>query len=61
MSIVQKFMDLLGKHSDKADQAIDKAGDMIDRKTGGRYKEQVDQAQQYAKDAADQQRQPKSR
>ncbi|MDX6743463.1 antitoxin [Actinocorallia sp. A-T 12471] len=52
MSIVQKVMDMLGKHADKADSAIDKTGDMIDRKTGDKYKGQVDSAQQKAKDAA---------
>ncbi|MCD0453574.1 antitoxin [Actinocorallia sp. API 0066] len=52
MSIVQKFMDILGKHADKADSAIDRTGDMIDKKTGNKYKSQVDSAQQKAKDTA---------
>lgn len=57
MSIVQKFMDLLGKHGDKAGPAIDKAGDMFDRKTGSKYRGQVDEVQRRAKEAAAQQAQ----
>ncbi len=52
MSIVQKFMDLVSKHSGKAGEAIDKAGDAFDRKTGGKYESQVDQVQEQAKRAA---------
>ncbi|MEO3783112.1 antitoxin [Actinocorallia sp. B10E7] len=55
MSIVQKFMDLLGKHGDKAGPAIDKAGDMVDRKTGGKYHKQIDEVQRKAREAAEQQ------
>ncbi|ROO83606.1 antitoxin protein of toxin-antitoxin system [Actinocorallia herbida] len=52
MSIVQKVMDMLGKHADKADSTIDKTGDMIDKKTGNKYKSQIDSAQQKAKETA---------
>src|SRR3954452_22803727 len=52
MTFIQKITDLFGKHADKADPAIDKAGDMVDKKTGGKYQGQVDAAQQAAKDAA---------
>lgn len=64
MTIVQKIMDLLGKNADKVGPAVDKVGDMIDKKTGGKYKDQVDTAQQKAKEAADQlakQQPPKSK
>lgn len=43
----KKFLD---EHDDQVDQAIEKAGDLVDDKTGGRYAGQVDKAQ----DAAEQ-------
>jgi len=52
MSIVQKLKELMAKHGDKAGPAIDKAGDMIDRRTGGKYSAQVDEAQRRAKEVA---------
>jgi hypothetical protein len=50
MSIIDKVKGLLGQHSDKAEKGIDKAGDMIDRKTGGKYSDKIDSAQEKAKD-----------
>jgi MT0933-like antitoxin protein len=50
MSIVDKVKEMLSGHSDKAGQGIDKAGDMIDKKTGGKYADKVDMAQDKAKD-----------
>ena len=55
--ILDKFMEkvrgLFGQHGDKADAAIDKAGDFIDDKTGDKYSDHVDKAQDTARDAAD--------
>jgi hypothetical protein len=48
-----KVRGLFSQHSDKADAAIDKAGDFVDDKTGGNYSEHVDKAQDAARDAAD--------
>ena len=53
MSIVDKVKELLGQHSDKVDEAVDKTGDMLDEKTGGKYADKVDKAQEQAKKAAD--------
>ncbi len=50
MGIFDKAKDALSEHSDKVDQGIDKAGDMVDEKTGGKYVGQVDQGQEFAKD-----------
>jgi hypothetical protein len=50
MSIVDKVKEMLGQHSNKAEQGIDKTGDRIDEKTGGKHGEQVDQGQERAKD-----------
>ena len=50
MSIIDKVKELLGQHGDKAEKGIDKAGDMIDEKTGGKYSDKIDSAQEKAKD-----------
>ncbi len=50
MGIFDKAKNLLNEHADKVDGAIDKAGDMIDRKTGGKYASHVDKGQDLAKD-----------
>jgi uncharacterized protein YjbJ (UPF0337 family) len=50
MSIVDKVKEMLGSHGDKAKDAVDKAGDMLDQKTGGKYADKVDMAQDKAKD-----------
>ena len=50
MSIIDKVKGLLGQHSDKAEKGINKAGDMIDRKTGGKYSDKIDSVQEKAKD-----------
>ena len=50
MSILDKVKELLGQHSDKAQQGIDKAGDVINDKTGGKYSDKIESAQDKAKD-----------
>jgi antitoxin protein of toxin-antitoxin system len=59
MGITDKFGDMadkakgaLGANKDKADDAIDKAGDQVDERTGGKYGQQVDKGQDMARDAA---------
>lgn len=51
MSVMDKMKDMLTGHQDQAKQAVQKAGDAIDAKTGGKYESKVDKAQ----NAADQQ------
>jgi hypothetical protein len=34
MSIMDKMKNLLGQHGDKVDKVVEKAGDMVDHKTG---------------------------
>ena len=53
MGIFDKAKDLLNEHSDKVDQGIDKAAELIDQKTGGQHTEQIDQAAEQAKQAMD--------
>jgi hypothetical protein len=50
MSMLDKIKAKLKGHEDKADQGIDKAGDMADDKTGNKYQSQVDTAQDKLKD-----------
>ena len=52
MSIVDKVKEFLGQHGAQVDKAVDKAGDMIDERTGGKYADKVDKAQDQAKKTA---------
>ena len=42
MGIFDKAKDALSGHSEQVAAAIDKAGDLVDEKTEGKYAEQVD-------------------
>jgi hypothetical protein len=53
MSILDKVKDLLKGKSDQMDSAIDKAADVADDKTGGKYTEKIDDAADKAKDVVD--------
>jgi hypothetical protein len=50
MSFVDKVKQMLGQHSDQAKSGVEKAGDMFDQKTGGKYADKVDKAQEKAGD-----------
>lgn len=50
MGIFDKIKDLAAKNPDKVEQGIEKAGDLIDQKTEGKYADKVDQAQDIARD-----------
>ena len=49
MGFLDKAKDLLAKNSDKVDSAIDKAGDLVDKRTQGKYASQVNKVQDAAK------------
>lgn len=49
--IVDKGKDLAAENSDKIDDVVDKAGDFIDNKTGGKYSDKIDKVQEAAKKA----------
>ena len=51
MGFLDKAKDLLSKNADKVDTAIDKAGDIVDQKTQGKYSQHVDKAQDAAKNS----------
>ena len=58
MGMFDKAKSMLMKNSDKAKGAVDKAGDLIDKKTGGKYASQVDSVQEQAKDMLDKEAAP---
>ncbi len=51
MGFMDKVKGMFGQHADKIEGGIDKTGDVIDDKTGGKYADKVDQGQDAAKDA----------
>lgn len=51
MGFLDKAKHLLSQNADKVDTAIDKAGDIVDQKTQGKYAQHVDKAQDAAKNA----------
>lgn len=44
MGIFDKIKDLAGGNADKVKDGLDKAGDMIDEKTGGAHTDKIDMA-----------------
>jgi hypothetical protein len=63
MGIFDKAKDAMSGQQDKVDAGVEKAGDMVDEKTGDKYTEHVDQGQEMANDklsdfASDQPEQP---
>ena len=49
---LDKTKEVLSENADKVGQAIDKAGDIIDEKTQGKYSSTVDKVQDAAKNLA---------
>jgi hypothetical protein len=53
MAFLDKIKNLLSKNADKVDTAIEKAGDVVDQKTQGKYAQHIDKVQDAAKKAVD--------
>jgi len=53
MAFLDKVKNLLARNADNVDTAIDKAGDLVDKKTQGKYTQHVDKVQDAAKKAVD--------
>ena len=53
MSFLDKAKDAISENVEKVEAAIDKAGDLIDEKTGGKLSEAVDKVQEAAHSAVD--------
>ncbi|MFF8996709.1 antitoxin [Streptomyces achromogenes] len=45
MSMLDKLKQMIKGHESTADKGIDKGGDYIDQRTGGKYQSQVDTGQ----------------
>ncbi|MER6216614.1 antitoxin [Streptomyces sp. NPDC048387] len=56
MSIVDKLKAMLGQHPDQAKQGVERGGDMIDKRTGGKYADKVDMGQEKANEYIDRDR-----
>ncbi|MFI5607741.1 antitoxin [Amycolatopsis sp. NPDC051903] len=56
----EKLQEFAGQHPDKVDQGVDKAADVADEKTGGKYGEQIDKGADKVKDhfSGDDEQQP---
>lgn len=48
--LADKAKDLAADHKDKVKERIDKAGEVVDEKTDGKYSEQIDKGEEGAKD-----------
>jgi len=48
MGIFDKAKDALSEHSEHVDTGIERAGDLVDERTGGKYAEHVDTGQDLA-------------
>ena len=53
MGFLDKVKGLVSKNANAVETAIDKAGDVVDQKTQGKYASQVDKVQEAAKKAVD--------
>lgn len=42
MSFLDKAKELADKHDKQVDQGLEKAGDQIDKRTGGKHSDQID-------------------
>ncbi|MFI9076437.1 antitoxin [Streptomyces sioyaensis] len=50
MSMMDKIKSMLKGHESQTDKGVEKAGDMVDDKTQGKYKGQVDTGQEKLRD-----------
>jgi flagellar hook-associated protein FlgK len=42
MSFLDKAKDFIDKHDEQVDQALEKAGDEVDKRTGNKYSDHID-------------------
>lgn len=48
-----KAKDLASEHSDQVDEGLEKAGDFVDEKTGGKHSDKIDRGVDKAREAVD--------
>lgn len=46
MGLLDKIKAMLGGNADKVKDGLDKAGDMVDEKTGGKFTDKIDMAEE---------------
>ncbi len=46
MGLLDKIKGMLGGNADKAKAGLEKAGDMVDEKTGGKFTDKIDMAEE---------------
>ena len=51
----EKASEFAGQNPDKVDQAVEKAGDLVDERTGGKFADKVDTGQEFANNKLDEQ------
>ena len=49
MGLFDKAKEMAGQHADKVGNAIDKAAEVVDEKTGGKYADHIEKGAQAAK------------
>ncbi|NUS73299.1 MAG: antitoxin [Corynebacteriales bacterium] len=49
-NMMDKGKDMLSGKKDKAEEGMDKGGDMLDEKTGRKHSDKIDRAQEMAKE-----------
>ena len=50
MGLLDKAKDLLGKHEEKVESALDKVAEVVDEKTGGKHTDKIEKGVEAAKD-----------
>jgi hypothetical protein len=53
MGLLDKIKGMIGGNTDKVKEGLEKAGDMVDEKTGGKFADKVDMAQEKVGDMLD--------
>jgi hypothetical protein len=48
--LADKAKGLVKGHEDQVEQAVEKAGDLIDDKTGDKYQDQIDKGQEFVEE-----------
>ena len=56
MGLLDKAKDLLGKHEEKVESALDKVAEVVDEKTGGKHTDKIDKGEAMAKEQLDKRR-----
>ncbi len=53
MGLLDKIKSLISGNADKVKDGVDKAGDMVDEKTGGKYTDKIEAAEEKIADVID--------